>query len=391
MGEGRGMLEEGSLVRRASSLRQGRRGGRAGRSEGEPKTGARARGRHAGGRSGDPGISINFKKTASGKRNAQTGKRPRPPASRSPPTATARIDGRLPPNAPLPPAPVLPPKEPLPHESSPFCVLSSRAPHLPLVRRSLAMPASFAPLARAATSALRTSAASSSTSSASSLRSLPALRTLAGRPTASSSVLSARAFSSSPSESPSSSCLGFPRAPRAEFVPSLVRARSIASRPRPPRARHRVRLRLLPLPLCRSAEPCADARPISALRIKITFKEASGRVIRTVEANEGDDILSIAHEHDIDLEGAPAALSLAVHCCKGADRCDFLLPACYRRRVRALVRVLHLPRYPRPGRVRPPARADRRGERHARPRVRPDRHVRPPSLSPLDGGVGPLD
>jgi len=27
-------------------------------------------------------------------------------------------------------------------------------------------------------------------------------------------------------------------------------------------------------------------------------------LIKTIEANEGDDILSIAHEHDIDLEGA---------------------------------------------------------------------------------------
>jgi ferredoxin-2, mitochondrial len=38
-------------------------------------------------------------------------------------------------------------------------------------------------------------------------------------------------------------------------------------------------------------------------RIKLNFKDSKGALIKTVEANEGDDILSIAHEHDIDLEG----------------------------------------------------------------------------------------
>lgn len=38
--------------------------------------------------------------------------------------------------------------------------------------------------------------------------------------------------------------------------------------------------------------------------IKITFRDSQGQDIKTVEANEGDDILSIAHEYDIDLEGA---------------------------------------------------------------------------------------
>lgn len=33
------------------------------------------------------------------------------------------------------------------------------------------------------------------------------------------------------------------------------------------------------------------------------FKDSKGNLIKTIEANEGDDILSIAHEHDIDLEG----------------------------------------------------------------------------------------
>lgn len=38
-------------------------------------------------------------------------------------------------------------------------------------------------------------------------------------------------------------------------------------------------------------------------RIKLHFKDAKGTLIKTVEGNEGDDILSLAHEHDIDLEG----------------------------------------------------------------------------------------
>lgn len=41
----------------------------------------------------------------------------------------------------------------------------------------------------------------------------------------------------------------------------------------------------------------------SLVRIKLHFRDSKGQLIKTVEANEGDDILSIAHEHDIDLEG----------------------------------------------------------------------------------------
>jgi len=40
--------------------------------------------------------------------------------------------------------------------------------------------------------------------------------------------------------------------------------------------------------------------------------DSKGKLIKTVEANEGDDILSIAHEHDIDLEGA----------CEGSVACS---------------------------------------------------------------------
>lgn len=33
------------------------------------------------------------------------------------------------------------------------------------------------------------------------------------------------------------------------------------------------------------------------------FKDSKGNLLKTVEANEGDDLLTIAHEYDIDLEG----------------------------------------------------------------------------------------
>ncbi|KAK1220052.1 mitochondrial matrix iron-sulfur protein [Marasmius sp. AFHP31] len=42
------------------------------------------------------------------------------------------------------------------------------------------------------------------------------------------------------------------------------------------------------------------------------FKDSKGNLIKTVEAKEGDDILGIAHEHDIDLEGA----------CEGSVACS---------------------------------------------------------------------
>ncbi|KAK0185712.1 2Fe-2S ferredoxin-type domain-containing protein [Armillaria mellea] len=49
-----------------------------------------------------------------------------------------------------------------------------------------------------------------------------------------------------------------------------------------------------------------------ASSIVIDFKDSKGTLIKTVEANEGDDILSIAHEYDIDLEGA----------CEGSIACS---------------------------------------------------------------------
>jgi len=41
--------------------------------------------------------------------------------------------------------------------------------------------------------------------------------------------------------------------------------------------------------------------PLSS--IKLHFKDHKGNPIKTIEASEGDDILSLAHEWDIDLEG----------------------------------------------------------------------------------------
>ncbi|KIY52187.1 ferredoxin [Fistulina hepatica ATCC 64428] len=63
-------------------------------------------------------------------------------------------------------------------------------------------------------------------------------------------------------------------------------------------------------------------RPAPGTGIKLHFKDSKGNLLKTVEANEGDDILSIAHEHDIDLEGA----------CEGSiacSTCHVILPEEY--------------------------------------------------------------
>ncbi|KAF8800107.1 ferredoxin [Phlegmacium glaucopus] len=63
-------------------------------------------------------------------------------------------------------------------------------------------------------------------------------------------------------------------------------------------------------------------RPPPGTGIKVHFKDSNGSLIKTVEVNEGDDILSIAHEHDIDLEGA----------CEGSvacSTCHVILPEEY--------------------------------------------------------------
>ncbi|KAG8908855.1 hypothetical protein FRC01_007244 [Tulasnella sp. 417] len=48
--------------------------------------------------------------------------------------------------------------------------------------------------------------------------------------------------------------------------------------------------------------------------IKIHFKDHQGELIKTIEGSEGDSILDLAHEYDIDLEGACEA-SLACSTC----------------------------------------------------------------------------
>ncbi|KAH9992349.1 2Fe-2S ferredoxin-type domain-containing protein [Russula vinacea] len=53
-------------------------------------------------------------------------------------------------------------------------------------------------------------------------------------------------------------------------------------------------------------------RPEPGTGLKLHFRDSKGQLIKTVEANDGDDILSIAHEHDIDLEGA----------CEGSVACS---------------------------------------------------------------------
>ncbi|KAL1700011.1 putative YAH1-ferredoxin of the mitochondrial matrix [Schizophyllum commune] len=63
-------------------------------------------------------------------------------------------------------------------------------------------------------------------------------------------------------------------------------------------------------------------RPEPGTGIKVHFKDSKGNLIKTVEAMEGDDILSIAHEYDIDLEGA----------CEGSiacSTCHVILPEEY--------------------------------------------------------------
>lgn len=53
-------------------------------------------------------------------------------------------------------------------------------------------------------------------------------------------------------------------------------------------------------------------RPEPGTGIKLHFKDSQGSLLKTVEANEGDNILDLAHEYDIDLEGA----------CEGSVACS---------------------------------------------------------------------
>ncbi|KAF5325562.1 hypothetical protein D9619_009538 [Psilocybe cf. subviscida] len=70
-------------------------------------------------------------------------------------------------------------------------------------------------------------------------------------------------------------------------------------------------------------------RPEPGTGIKVHFNDSKGNLIKTVEANDGDDILSIAHEYDIDLEGSSSLrpvnhLPDAYHC--AASLTIFLVP-----------------------------------------------------------------
>ncbi|KAK4690052.1 hypothetical protein P7C73_g56, partial [Tremellales sp. Uapishka_1] len=53
-------------------------------------------------------------------------------------------------------------------------------------------------------------------------------------------------------------------------------------------------------------------RPKPGTGIKVTFRDSKGADIKTIEGNEGDDLLSLAHEYDVDLEGA----------CEGSVACS---------------------------------------------------------------------
>ncbi|KAG7562978.1 hypothetical protein FFLO_01536 [Filobasidium floriforme] len=53
-------------------------------------------------------------------------------------------------------------------------------------------------------------------------------------------------------------------------------------------------------------------RPAPGTGIKITFQDSKGQTVTQVEGNEGDDLLSLAHEWDVDLEGA----------CEGSIACS---------------------------------------------------------------------
>lgn len=38
-------------------------------------------------------------------------------------------------------------------------------------------------------------------------------------------------------------------------------------------------------------------------RVKVTFQNSKGETIKTVEGNEGDDIVDLSWEYDLDIEG----------------------------------------------------------------------------------------
>lgn len=51
---------------------------------------------------------------------------------------------------------------------------------------------------------------------------------------------------------------------------------------------------------------------IRDISITVHFHDSSNKLIKTVEGNDGDSLLDLAHEHDIDMEGA----------CEGSVACS---------------------------------------------------------------------
>lgn len=120
--------------------------------------------------------------------------------------------------------------------------------------------------------------------------------------------------------------------------------------------------------------------------IKIHFEDSKGTIIKTVEANEGDDLLSVAHEHDIDLEGACNVISsLTMHVSNAISRFIWLLgifhtllSTCFLTPpIRGMWRIccmLHLPCY-HPNRILWPASRTRGWrKRYAWHGIWPDRY-----------------
>ncbi|KAK0539775.1 mitochondrial matrix iron-sulfur protein [Tilletia horrida] len=70
-------------------------------------------------------------------------------------------------------------------------------------------------------------------------------------------------------------------------------------------------------------------KPAPGTGLKVTFRDASGNDIKTVEANEGDDLLTLAHAYGIDLEGflSPEVIDVAndlpsAGACEGSIACS---------------------------------------------------------------------
>jgi ferredoxin len=49
---------------------------------------------------------------------------------------------------------------------------------------------------------------------------------------------------------------------------------------------------------------CLAVRAHACFSVNVVFKNSKGEILKKLEVNEGDDILAIAQEHDIDIEGA---------------------------------------------------------------------------------------